>query len=491
MSAVLHWWVSLGFISGSLFGGSAAVEVSSLKTTNLWEWVSTITWVETVQDPQPDPQAIALVETYLQDLTDQGFISDGHGVWLQSDLNVLLDHQGTTPLPAASLTKLATTLAALDTWGTAHTFETLISTNGAIADGILQGDLVVHGTGDPFFVWEEAIALGNALNQIGIQQVDGNLIITGDFAFNYETDPDLVAPWFQSALNADWWPYEAEAQYLAMPEDTPRPQVVVTGDVVMRSQPVDAAATPLVRHQSLPLHQILKAMNVYSNNPIADMLAEQLGGANQVASRAANAASVPTAEIQLINGSGLGVENQISPRAATAMLITIQNYLDPLNLTVADVLPVMGRDEGTLIDRTLPQDSAVKTGTLAQVSALAGAFPTQDQGIVWFAIINQGWDIPLFRDRQDVLLNNLEQTWQAVNQLPSDLQPGIIPPVANQPTYQLGDPGRNTLLSPVVRPPDSDSPNASVNAPTNPDLAVPTEPSPSSEPANSSTTLEF
>jgi len=40
---------------------------------------------------------------------------------------------------------------------------------------VLQGDLIITGSGDPFLVWEEVIALGNSLNQLGIKRVTGNL----------------------------------------------------------------------------------------------------------------------------------------------------------------------------------------------------------------------------------------------------------------------------------------------------------------------------
>ena len=59
-------------------------------------------------------------------------------------------------MPAASLSKVAVTLAALETLGAEYQFVTQIGTNGSIQNGILQGDLIVEGSYDPFFVWEEA-----------------------------------------------------------------------------------------------------------------------------------------------------------------------------------------------------------------------------------------------------------------------------------------------------------------------------------------------
>ena len=68
-------------------------------------------------------------------------------------------------------------------------------------------------------------------------------------------------------------------------------------------------------------------MNIYSNNELAQMLANSIGGAKAVSQQAASAAGVPLEEIQLINGSGLGVDNRISPRAVCAMLMAIDRKL--------------------------------------------------------------------------------------------------------------------------------------------------------------------
>jgi D-alanyl-D-alanine carboxypeptidase/D-alanyl-D-alanine-endopeptidase (penicillin-binding protein 4) len=56
------------------------------------------------------------------------------------------------------LTKIATSLAALKTWGPSYQFETLISATGPVQNGVLQGDLVIKAVAIRF-VWEEAIAL--------------------------------------------------------------------------------------------------------------------------------------------------------------------------------------------------------------------------------------------------------------------------------------------------------------------------------------------
>ncbi|WP_448565174.1 D-alanyl-D-alanine carboxypeptidase [Trichothermofontia sp.] len=390
------------------------------------------------------PQTETLITTYLQGLSRKGMAPTQQGIWLQSGSMLLMNHQGTTPLPAASLTKVATSLAALETWGPYHRFTTIARATGPIANGILQGDLIIQGGGDPLFVWEEAIALGHSLNRLGIRQVRGDLVIAGDFWMNYETEPLLAGNFLRRALDDRLWDWEIETQYGVMPVGTPRSRVAIAGTVRLAS--AEPAGRPLLRHESLPLVQILKLMNVYSNNAIAEMVAASLGGGpTVVAPLAAQAAGVPIAEIQLINGSGLGQENQISPRAAAAMMMAVQRSLRPHGLTIADLMPVIGRDVGTAEGRKLPTHTAMKTGTLWDVSALTGVFPTQTHGLVWFTVINRGTDIDTLRAQQDQLVQGLARQWGAAPIPPAALTPHIWP---NPDDQILGALGRNYALMP-------------------------------------------
>jgi D-alanyl-D-alanine carboxypeptidase/D-alanyl-D-alanine-endopeptidase (penicillin-binding protein 4) len=385
---------------------------------------------------EPDPAVEGIVNEYINNLASAGISPQKQGIWLQSDWNELVTHQGTTPASAASLTKIATTLAVLAQWRPAYQFETKIYATGAIKDGILQGDLIVVGSQDPFFVWEEAIALGNALQQLGIGQVTGNLVVNDQFYMNYQSQPLVAGELFKQALDVRLWPAEASQQYLTLPLGTARPQLAIATPVRVDNQ-LPANARLLISHQSLPLAEILKQMNIYSNNEMAQMLADALGGAQEVAKQVAKITNVPPAEIQLVNGSGLGVENRLSPRAVCLMLMAIEQLLQSYPLKVADLFPVAGRDTvGTMQERSIPSGIVVKTGTLAQVSALAGQISTRDRGQIWFAIINSGTEIDYLRQQQDRFLQRLANHWQ--------LAPRETPSVQNNQPF-LGDPQRNLL----------------------------------------------
>lgn len=387
----------------------------------------------------PSSQDLAtmnLVEAYLQNLTNQKIAIARQGIWVQSGWLQPVNNRGKIPLPAASLTKIATTLGALDKWGAKHQFVTDIYSTGEITDGIITGDLIVKGSGDPFFVWEEAIALGNALNQWGIKEVQGNLLVTDKFYMNYQDQALPAGELLQQALDLKLWQGEVTSQYLQMPVGTKQPEIVIAGEVKLINQ-VPESAKLLIRHRSLPLAEILRQMNIYSNNAIAQMLADLVGGADAVAQASAKIADFPPAEIKLINGSGLGEENRISPRAVSQMLKAIDRLLKVDSLSAADLFPTAGKDiVGTMQNRGLPTGTTIKTGTLNNVSALAGVIPTSDRGNVYFTIINYGPPVEYFRQQQDLFLGELTQNWQ--------LKPNNFH-IAQENNWYLGDPQRNKL----------------------------------------------
>lgn len=370
----------------------------------------------------PTPTEQLKINQYLNGLAAKGFTKKNQGIWVQSSDRLLANHQGTIPLPAASITKVATSLVALSTFSPNHRFITTISTTGPIQKGILEGDLVIEGNQDPFFIWEEAFALGNFLNELGIKRVKGNLVISGKFYMNYEYDPLKSGNLLKIGMNSQLWTPQALTQYRTLPPGTPRPQVIIDGAVkVVPTAPSNAK--PLVRHYSPTLADLVKKMNRYSNNKMSEMIADSVGGAKQVAQKAATIAGVPQAEIQLVNGSGLSELNKISPRAAVALFLAIDRYLKASNMSIGDVLAVVGQDKGILDERKIPQMSVVKSGSLNNVSALAGALPTKDRGIVWFAVMNGGNNLTGFRTQQELLLNNLVKQWGVIDSLPSELTP--------------------------------------------------------------------
>ena len=81
------------------------------------------------------------------------------------------------PMNPASLTKLLTTYAALDMLGTAWTWSTPVWLQGPVADGVLDGSLVIQGQGDPKLVIERLWLLLRRVQQFGVREIRGDIIL--------------------------------------------------------------------------------------------------------------------------------------------------------------------------------------------------------------------------------------------------------------------------------------------------------------------------
>lgn len=91
---------------------------------------------------------------------------------------VIEAHEGDTPLPPASVAKAPTAAYALHALGLEHRFVTRIrARGGAIADGVLRGDLVLEGGGDPTLQTADLAALAQALVARGLRRVEGRFLV--------------------------------------------------------------------------------------------------------------------------------------------------------------------------------------------------------------------------------------------------------------------------------------------------------------------------
>lgn len=86
-----------------------------------------------------------------------------------------VDWRSQQAMNPASTMKLLTTLTGLDVLGPQYRWRTNVYTDGLIRQGILKGNLYLQGTGDPKLVPEEMVKMMKALQNLGIQKIDGNL----------------------------------------------------------------------------------------------------------------------------------------------------------------------------------------------------------------------------------------------------------------------------------------------------------------------------
>ncbi len=120
--------------------------------------------------------------------------------------DTLYAHNADQHLAPASGLKLFTTAAALYYLGPDFRYSTFLLADGKVENGVLNGDLVVYGTGDPTFtgrfgrrdaVWH---AFADTLLALGIREVRGNLV--GDAS--YFAGPGAGSGWQEDYIGASY-----------------------------------------------------------------------------------------------------------------------------------------------------------------------------------------------------------------------------------------------------------------------------------------------
>lgn len=138
-------------------------------------------------------------------------------------------------LAPASNMKLFTTAAGLYYLGADYRYNTFLMATGPITDGVLDGDLVVYGTGDPTFsarfgsplaVWQ---AFADTLQALGVREVRGDIVGDG----SYFSGPGAADGWQDSYMNAA---YAANAGALSYTENVATIQVVPAEQAGWRPQ---------------------------------------------------------------------------------------------------------------------------------------------------------------------------------------------------------------------------------------------------------------
>lgn len=91
--------------------------------------------------------------------------------------HTVVSHQATAAAHPASVMKLITTYAALDLLGPEHVWINRVYTHGVIERGVLKGDLIVRGSGDPKLVLERLQGLMAQIQAKGVLRIDGDLLL--------------------------------------------------------------------------------------------------------------------------------------------------------------------------------------------------------------------------------------------------------------------------------------------------------------------------
>ncbi|WP_291932136.1 D-alanyl-D-alanine carboxypeptidase/D-alanyl-D-alanine-endopeptidase [Limnohabitans sp.] len=376
-----------------------------------------------------------------------------------------LSHHAQASVNPASVMKLFTTYAGLSLLGPEHVWRNRVYTDGPVRDGVLQGNLVVRGSGDPKLVVERLQELMVQIRAAGVRDVRGDIVLDRSVfdvrersepfddeplrpynvgpdglllnfkAVVYTFTPDAASGQVQvrfepplagfsaptqlplSQTPCSDWRRQLQADFsqpqqvrfagrypascgerewpVAYPEpEAYAPRVMqamwqgaggqLTGQVRYGSRP--ASAKLLLEAPSLPLSEIIKDINKFSNNVMAQQLyltlSSELGAPGRFEASRLRLSQwwrkgfAGQDEPVLDNGSGLSRTERSTALALTALLQAA--HAGPHARHFVDSLAIAGVD-GTaarLKDRS-PQSPVIgnawlKTGSLRDVASVAG-----------------------------------------------------------------------------------------------------------------------
>ena len=93
----------------------------------------------------------------------------------------LISINANAPMNPASTMKLLTTYAGLELLGPAYTWKTEAYLDGELRDGVLQGNLILKGYGDPKFTIEQFWLWLRELRARGLREIRGDLVLDRSF----------------------------------------------------------------------------------------------------------------------------------------------------------------------------------------------------------------------------------------------------------------------------------------------------------------------
>lgn len=313
------------------------------------------------------------------------------------------------PRIPASVNKLFTTSTALIRFGDDGALRTDVLASAAPdADGVVDGDLYLRGSGDPSFGTTQARRFARALARGGLTRVTGRVFgdesawddLRGGPSSSYRTGywvGPLSAMSFNHGLtgahSTSFQSQPARSAARGFARALRRAGVRVRHAASAGTTPDTASA--LLSWASPDMATLVARTNTPSDNYMAEQLLKAIGAQFGVRGSTGAGATVARATVEqfgarprIVDGSGLARRDHTTPRDVVGLIrgMDASEHKEAFEAS----LPIMGRT-GTLSDRlrsSAARDRChAKTGTLHDVSALAGYCDTTRGRRVAFAFL--------------------------------------------------------------------------------------------------------
>jgi D-alanyl-D-alanine carboxypeptidase/D-alanyl-D-alanine-endopeptidase (penicillin-binding protein 4) len=377
------WVVVVAALLGACSGPAATTVGPPAPVTSLAAVVSLLPPPPTAAPPRPDR---VRQEPWMRSL-DRLIGDRPVSVSVEARGVRIYGHLPRVPRTPASNEKLLLSMAMLDRFGPGYRIATEAAGSARVRDGVLEGDLVLVGHGDPELGAGDLQQLAARLHEAGLRRVTGSVI--GDtsafrrdreapgwhpIALRYIGLPTALS--FEGNVDANGFVFDPErSAAAALAGDLRAVGIHVDGGSRSGVAPSGLRAIAAVR--SAPLEDVLTRQNVSSINQDAEtlskLLATDVSGKPGSIARGADFieawANARGADVRLHDASGLSYANRVT----TGDMATLLNRAlrSPWGNGLRTSLAVPG--EGTLGGRLAGLEVRAKTGTLiGNISALSG-----------------------------------------------------------------------------------------------------------------------
>jgi len=399
---------------------------------------------EVIAAPVAERRLVADLQAWL------GSSPAGTCLAVESQGEVLFEHNPAVPLAGASTQKLLTATGLLLALGPDATLETRVVAPAAPQAGVVAGELFVVGGGDAALgmpAWSSSApgirdplvhdvdGLVDTIVAAGVTRIEGSVVGDGTRYDGERYNPvwpqrfidqDAVGPIGGLMVNdgfAAFSPARSAAATVPAPDPAADAARVITDR--LRAKGVTVVGTPragrapdgaaeVASLASPPVSQIVAEMLTDSDNETAEAALKEIGvaasgegswGAGRAAlTQLLTDAGVPLDGVTLVDGSGLSNQGRLTCGTLTDLLTRPET-----GPVIRDGLAVAGKT-GTLAERWQGTPVAgrlrAKTGSLRNVTALAGEIDPMAGGTVTFAYVANVPD-PGLLDPGDVDMNGL------------------------------------------------------------------------------------
>ena len=310
---------------------------------------------------------------------------------------IIASHNAETPLVPASIMKCISLASLSEVAELDLPLTTPIFIDGEIDDeGILHGNIVVVGQGDPSVnsrIWpigeEITEEILQALRAAGVKGVEGGIVVNEDFL----AGPSIPASWASGDLPHSYGTGSHAFNYAnnsVGKSSVKDPAAAFRADLRRRlngagisvgDTPVKGSERrPLLVHSSPELKEILRSCMMRSDNLYAETSLRLFGKAeggdgstSDAARRETNfwkSRNTPMEGVTIVDGSGLSRSNRLTPRFMESVLRQKSDDVE-----YASFFPLAGQ-EGTLkkflVGTPLDSYIALKTGSMNGIQCYAG-----------------------------------------------------------------------------------------------------------------------